>query len=333
MKREIGVSRRAGRVRRSDHVVLCDRPPLELVRVEQRRLRPAAVHPAELPAQVVAVVDRRVHAGPAAGGDPVGGVADQECAPLPEPVGQLGGEPEAPGALDRDRQVGGADRPPDPAREPFGVRSRGGVLAGGPDDAVQPPVVAPGGQEDAARIRMVDVVDPVAVLAEERPDRSVEHGAHRLAEPVEPGGRDAELRPHAAVGAVSGDQVAGADVALAPGRDIPQRRPHAIAHRPDAGDLDTELDPRAVRASVGEQHRLEVVLGHARGRRGTDHEALLARRQADRHGSRAAGVRQRFDGQHQPLHVDAAGPHLLLEAPRPQDLHRPRAHRGRARQR
>ena len=62
------------------------RTALSLVGVEQLRFGPALQHPAELPAEVVAVGDRRVHAGAAARGHPVRGVADQERAPRPETV-------------------------------------------------------------------------------------------------------------------------------------------------------------------------------------------------------------------------------------------------------
>ena len=88
---------RAARVGRARGVVLGDRPPLRLVGVEQRVAGPAAQHPGELPAEVVAVADRGVHPGRAARREAVRGVADQERAALAEAVGE------------RDAVVGGGE--------------------------------------------------------------------------------------------------------------------------------------------------------------------------------------------------------------------------------
>ena len=94
------VADRSARVSRAGDVVLGDRPPLGLVAVEQPSARPAAQHPAELPAEVEPIVDRRVHAGAPARGDPVGGVAHEEGAARAEALGELGREGERPHPLD-----------------------------------------------------------------------------------------------------------------------------------------------------------------------------------------------------------------------------------------
>ena len=101
-------------------VVRGDRPPLGLVGVQQLGPGPAAQHPAELPAEVVAATDRGVHPGAAARGHAVGGVAGQEDVAGAEAVGQLGGEAEGAGALDRDVEVVDAGSGADPAHEALG---------------------------------------------------------------------------------------------------------------------------------------------------------------------------------------------------------------------
>src|SRR5829696_6475379 len=77
------------RVLTAGAVVLGDGAPLPLVAVEQVLVGPAPLHPGELPAEVVAVADRRVHTGGAARGEAVGGVADQKGAGVAEALGEL----------------------------------------------------------------------------------------------------------------------------------------------------------------------------------------------------------------------------------------------------
>jgi hypothetical protein len=86
----------------AERTTLCSAvgPKLGLVRVQQRWRGPAAQHPGQLSGQVVGALDVGVHAGSPAGGDPVGGVAQQEGARNAEPVGELGGEGERADALD-----------------------------------------------------------------------------------------------------------------------------------------------------------------------------------------------------------------------------------------
>ena len=122
--------RREPVVGRAGDVVLGDRPALGLVGVEQLRAGPAPQHPAELPAEVEAAVDRGVHAGAAARGHPVGGVAHQERR-VPRGSGRRSarrGERADP--LDPRREVGHAGREPDQLRS---ARSwaRAGSLAPG----------------------------------------------------------------------------------------------------------------------------------------------------------------------------------------------------------
>src|SRR5512144_1256771 len=105
---------------------------------------------------------------------PPGGVAGQEHGPLPEPLRELDGELEGPDPLERDRQVGHARGEPDPPGEPLLVERGGVVLARLPEDAVEPAVAAPGREEDAGRVRVVDVVAEVAALADHGPERRSE---------------------------------------------------------------------------------------------------------------------------------------------------------------
>ena len=194
----------------------------------------------------------------------------------------------------------------------------------------------PGRQEHAARIRMVDVVDPVAVLAERaaRSERRTPRSPPRRAPSSPWAGMPSSVRtrlwaPSAAI-----------RYRARTWRSRPVATSRSVARTPSLtgwtrGDLDAELDPRAVRAGVGEQHRLEVVLGDARRRGGADHAALLARRQPDRDGtSRRPASASVSHGQHQPLRRRRRRP-----APRPRAPHDRRIsidrvlHRGRARQR
>jgi AcrR family transcriptional regulator len=100
----------------------------------------------------------------------------------------------------------------------------------------------------------------------------------------------------------------------------------------DLDDLGADLHATGgQRAEVLEQHRLEVVLRGAGRGRGTDDCALCARRQTQR--DRAARRHERLADPAHPFDVEAARADLLLESPRAQELHRPRAHCGGARQR
>ena len=68
----------AVRIGGADEVVLGDHPTLGLVGVEQVGSGPAAQHPGQLPAEVVAALEGGVHPGAAAWRHAVGGVADEE---------------------------------------------------------------------------------------------------------------------------------------------------------------------------------------------------------------------------------------------------------------
>ena len=106
---------------RERHVVPADRAALRLVRVEQRRVGDALDDRGQLPAQVVRVGDRGVHAAAAERRHAVGGVADQEHGALAEAGRQLGAELERHRREDLDLEVRHAGR---------GADRRDGELAG-----------------------------------------------------------------------------------------------------------------------------------------------------------------------------------------------------------
>ena len=232
----------------------------------------------------------------------------------------------------RDVEVGDARARADPVHEALGPVAVG--LLGLHPRAVDPAVAAAGGQEGAGAVRVVDAVDAVAMLAQDRPQRRAEQRRDGVAEPVGPAHGDARGRPDPAVRAVGGHQVASADGAQLAGREVAERGLDAVAQVLDADHLGVEVHVRAAeRPQVLQQHGLEVVLGHARrGRRAQD-GGLLARRQADRPGRAPGRRRQRARLPSAPLDVDPARADGVLEAPEPEQLHRAQAHRGRARQR
>jgi len=87
----LGGSSRAAGVGRPRGDVLGDGPAFGLVSVEQLRPGPVAEHPAEPPADVVAVVQRDVEPHPAARRDAVCGVAGQEDAAAAPALRELRG--------------------------------------------------------------------------------------------------------------------------------------------------------------------------------------------------------------------------------------------------
>jgi len=152
-----------------------------------------------------------VHAHAAARGHALGGVAGQEGATLPVPLGDLGGERERALGHDPDREVadagGGADQ--------AGQAGVGVVLqpfAGWvPAPPVQPPVAGPVGDQDAAGLGMLDEVDAVAAVADDLAQRRLEQHRELLGQVVGAVHGDAEQAPRRRVGAVGPDQVGGPD--------------------------------------------------------------------------------------------------------------------------
>ena len=107
------------RISRAGDVVLGDRAPLGLIGVEEASDRPTRSAPRRASTR-----GRTRRGSPCSCRSrprrhPVGGVADQERVALPEPLGQLGGEREAAGEQDVDRQVGDAGPAPDQLDEPL----------------------------------------------------------------------------------------------------------------------------------------------------------------------------------------------------------------------
>ena len=231
---------RAVRVCRAHDVVLDDGPALALVGVEQRRIGPAAQHPAELPAEVEAVVDRGVHAGAAARRDAVGRIADQERALLTEVVGDLRREREGADPLDLRLELGYAGAEPDQLHQPLLVEVGRLLDLGIPVHAVEPAVVPSGGQEEAHGIGTDDAVDAVPMLADHVPERRPEQGRDDLREVVGASHGDAQSAAHGAVRTVGRDEVAGAHDPLVPARRIPHDGMHAVGPVVHADDLGRE---------------------------------------------------------------------------------------------
>ena len=152
-------------------VVRGDRAPLELVRVKERRARPAVHHPRELPPDVVAVVHGGVHPGAAPRRDAVRGVADQEDLVASEAVGELCRRRERAEPLDHDRQVGDAGGEPDAVGQPVVARKLRVPHRRVEEVPVTPRVAGAGGQEQTLRLGVVDGVDAVPEIAERLPER------------------------------------------------------------------------------------------------------------------------------------------------------------------
>jgi hypothetical protein len=178
-----------------------------------------------------------------------------------------------------------------------------------------------------------DDVDAVAAVAEHPSQLRPEQHRDDLLEVVGAFHADAERRPDGAVGAVGGDQEAGANQAGRAGGHVAQHGGDALAVLGDVDQLGAEADPRGrVGAQVRVEDRLQVVLGHGGGHGRADRRGLLARRVADRLGD-AAGRDERLAQPRLEPHVHLAGPHRRVQPPRPQQLHRAGADAGRPRQR
>ena len=101
---------------------------------------------------------------------------------------------------------------------------------------------------------------------------------------------------------------------------------------PDVLDRDSELDARGRKTSqLVEQHSLEVILRYCRRPGGAETGTLASRRVADLDHGAGGGLGQRRCCKHAPLHLIAARPDLLLQAPGPKQLHRSEAHHSRSR--
>ena len=121
---------------------------LGLVGVKEARPSPAAQDPSELPGEVVAVVNGRVHPGSSPGSHAVGGVADEEDVLVSEAVCNLGARRERRDLLELERKIGHAC----PARISAASRSSEYSARWGPSaiayEPVPPPIFRPRRQED-----------------------------------------------------------------------------------------------------------------------------------------------------------------------------------------
>ena len=113
---------------------------LRFVGVQQRLVGPAADHPGQLPAEVVAVGDPGVHPGRAARRRPVRRITDQEDRTGPLPLGDRGAEVVGEDAQNLGLQAGQARGGPDAPGQTFD-RPLGQTLAGlrMPLHVVEPP--------------------------------------------------------------------------------------------------------------------------------------------------------------------------------------------------
>ena len=199
---------------------------------------------------------------------------------------------------------------------------------------VVPAVAAPGRQEGARALRVVDGVDAVAVLADDLPQRRPEDRRDDVAEAVGSAHGDPEPAADRAARAVGGHEVTGADGADVAARDVAQHDLDALWQAPHLDHLGVEVHAGAGEgAQVLEQHGLEVILRHAGGCGRAEQGGLLARRDAGRP-HRPVGHRGQGAGQPSvPLDVDGFGADGVLDAPGADELHRAQAHRGRPGQR
>ena len=308
--------------------MLREGPPVALVAVQHRGSRPSLEHPGEAPTEIEAVGHGRVHPGAAARRDPVGGVTREEDVALPEAVRDQSGEREGADPLDPDRQACGTGSGADEGGEAvLGVVRE--ALVGRVPREPDHPAVAARRQHHADGIACGRHVQAEAVGPHDVPQRGAELDVDPVVQLIVAAHRDPEGRPHRAVRAVRSH-----DVARPHGRPVGEMEPRAGWCHVDVGHRDAGAHRRSrQRDEVVEQHRLQVVLGHAGRRRGTDHLALASSGIADVDGRAAVGRGQGLALEHQDVDVVASRADGGLEAPGPHVLHVAKAHDGRARQR
>ena len=311
----LGRAARAARVGRAGGGVLRDRPALGLVAVQERVAGPAARDPGQLPAEVEAVVQREVQAGPAARRHAMGGVAGEQDGPRAEALRELRGGREAARPLDAHGQAGHARREPDELRGRARPALRG----------EQPAVGGAGGQQDAGRLAPGQRVEEVAVRADDVPQRRADQ--RRLADQHVVGAvhRDPRRAAHRALRAVGRDHVARLDGALRAGAHVAERGARATQR----GDLRAEQ--HAVRGDLREEQRLDVVLRDAGRLDGAQDAALRPARVPDADRVARRGGRERLGLEHGEVDVRAARAHGVLQPPAAHQLHRAQAEDGRPR--
>lgn len=140
-------------------------------------------------------------------------------------------------------------------------------MLGEPLPSVAPTPVADRDQ-NAARFRVPDGVEPVAAIAEYRVEIGPEDHDDVLAELAERGQADAEGPPDAPVRAVRADDETRLDPVVHPESAVEHGGVHAVAVCVQVDELDAEPRLAAERPEVVEQHRLDVVLRAAGRQRG-----------------------------------------------------------------
>ena len=287
-----------------------DRAAFRVVAREQRVPGQAAGDPGELPAQLVAVVDRGVQADPGDRGRAVRGVADEEPGPCPIGRRDLGGQGEPLDVEHLGRQVGRAGGGAQ-CRRPV-VRDVGpGAVE--PQADVGPAPFAHGTQR--AGVRLVDECEQERWV---RPQCRV--GPEQHLDGVGPGaevrGGDAERGADGAARAVGPDDEPGVDA-----------RPGAELGAGTVGS-DRQGDERgaepdlAARAPHGvDEYRFEPVLRAGERQHGADVEDLAVGRVAACPAARARGRREGARRGGLGHDADPAGPHRRGDAPGAEDLH------------
>jgi hypothetical protein len=314
------------------------RPALCLVRIEQRRARPAGVMCRQLPAEVVGVLDAHVEPERAGRRHLVGGVAGDEHVADAVPVGDPRGRRPGHRAHDADRHVE-ADRPTDERRRAFPIHARRGVAALVGADDEEPAVGIVDRQQHAVGRGVADrhrvAARPDGGIVAQEVDRApsirdvlgqggLEQDADVVDQRTLAFEANADLLADRAVGTIGADDVPRPDGDRPPGQAVDDPR---LDRRPGGRqrlELVVEPDVGAAQgADVLEQDGLESVL--------RDHHP---RRRAERLGGRrqpaAAGPLEPFADQAGAaieeavlLGRQAGGPDAVLDPPLPHDLHRP----------
>ena len=267
-----GAAAIAGHHRHRD-VAPTHRPALGFVAVHEGVRGETTHRPGQLPAEVVRVGDRGVHAATTTRRHPVRSIADEDDSALAQPARHLGREGERVGGQDLDVEVGPpgglADHRDAPLRREG--RGHGGrIHARWERDREDEPAIDPARHEDRGRASVAaDHVQPVDGVGQDLGQVGAEQDAQVLAQVVRSFHRDPERVTHGGTMPVRADQVAAAD-----GRDLatdPVAEPsrHAIRIPLERDQLGREPDlAHAERPKVVDEDRFEVVLrAHGGGRR------------------------------------------------------------------
>ena len=322
---------------RQRDVAPADRPSLRLVGIEQVRAGLALYDGGQLPAQVVPVRDGRVHAPATPRRHPVRRVAHEERPARAPPCGDLGGEGERARGEQLHVEVRPSDDLADRRQHPVERVCRGDrglVHARRQRDGEHVAVIGAARHDDrrrSARSGLADEVQPVAAFAKDIGQVRPEQDAQEAPEVVRSLHRDVQGTPDGTAVPVRADQPAGPDVHLGAVGPVADHGPDAVIVLLERHELGRERDPATDRPQVVDEDRLQVVLGADGGRRRADGEAGGRVREAERPLDRVRII-QTPDAGLARDDMPAAAAHRLVEAERPEDLHRAGADAGRPRE-